>query len=69
MFDNSSSSSIYRVIRNDFRGFNNCDLVLQMQPHVISMGLSQGSGLCSSSPRKYPGTEGTKQNRHWNRRR
>jgi len=25
----------YRVIRNDCRGFNNCQLVLQMQPHVI----------------------------------
>ena len=27
---------IYRVIRNDCRCFNNCHLVLQMQPHVIS---------------------------------
>jgi len=27
---------LYRVIRNDCRGFNNCHLVLQMQPHVIS---------------------------------
>ena len=44
-------------------------LVLQMQPHVISMGLRQGSGLCSSSSRKYPGTEGTNQNRHWNHHR
>jgi len=26
----------YRVIRNDYRGFNNCHLVLQMQPYVIS---------------------------------
>jgi len=26
----------YRVIQNDCRGFNNCHLVLQMQPHVIS---------------------------------
>jgi hypothetical protein len=25
------------------------------------MGLRQGSGLCSSSSRKYPGTEGTNQ--------
>jgi len=31
----------------------------------LSMGLRQGSGLCSSSSRKYPGTEGTNQNRHW----
>jgi hypothetical protein len=27
------------------------------------MGLRQGSGLCSSSSSKYPGTEGTNQNR------
>ena len=26
----------YRVIRNDFRGFSNCHLVLQTQPNVIS---------------------------------
>ena len=26
------------------------------------MGLREGSGLCSSSSRKYPGTEGTNQN-------
>ena len=41
-------------------------LVLQMQPHVIffSMGLREGSGLCSSSSRKYPGTEGKNQSRH-----
>jgi len=32
----------------------------------LSMGLRQGLGLCSSSSRKYPGTEGTNQNRHWN---
>ena len=35
----------------------------------LSMGLRQGSGLCSSSSRKYPGTEGTNQNRHWNHHR
>jgi len=33
------------------------------------MGLRQGSGLCSSSSRKYPGAEGTNQNHHWNRHR
>ena len=27
---------LYRVIRNDCRGFNNCHLVLQMQSHAIS---------------------------------
>ena len=31
-----SGTTKYRVIRNDCRGFNNCHLVLQMQPHVIS---------------------------------
>jgi len=35
----------------------------------LSMGLRQGSGSCSYSSRKYPGTEGTNQNRHWNYRR
>jgi len=29
----------------------------------LPMGL-QGSGLCSSTSRMYPGTEGTNQNRH-----
>jgi len=32
-------------------------------------GLGQGSGLCSSPSRNYPGTEGTNQNRHWNHHR
>jgi len=35
----------------------------------LSMGLRQGSGLCSSSFRKYPGTEGINQNRNWNHHR
>jgi len=35
----------------------------------LSVGLRQGSGLCSSSSRKYPGNEGTNQNRHWNHHR
>jgi len=56
---------IHRVIQNDCMGFNN--LVIQMQPHVISFyGVTSGSGLCSFSSREYPGTEGTNQNRHWN---
>jgi len=33
------------------------------------MRLRQDSGLCSSFSRKYPGTEGTNQNCHWNRHR
>jgi len=32
----------------------------------LSMGLRQGSGLCSSSSYKYTGTEGMNQSRHWN---
>ena len=35
----------------------------------LSMGLHQGSGLCSYSSRKYPGTEGTNQNCYWNHHR
>ena len=35
----------------------------------LAMGLRQGSGLCSSSSHKYPGTEGTNQNHHWNHHR
>ena len=35
----------------------------------LSVGLRQGSGLCSFSSRKYHGTEGTNQNRHWNHHR
>jgi hypothetical protein len=35
----------------------------------ISIGLRQGSGLCFSSSRKYPGSEGRNQNRHWNHHR
>jgi len=35
----------------------------------LSVGLRQGSGLYSSSSRKYPGTEGTNQIRHWNHHR
>jgi len=35
----------------------------------LTIWLRQGSGLCSSSSRKYPGTEGTNQNRHWNHHR
>jgi len=35
----------------------------------ISMGLRQRSGLCSSYSHKYPGTEGTNENRHWNHHR
>jgi len=31
-----TGSQKYRVIRNDFRGFNNCHLVLHMEPYVIS---------------------------------
>jgi len=36
---------------------------------LLSMGLRQGSDLCSSSSRKYQGTERTNQNRYWNHHR
>jgi len=32
--------------------------------HTSDRSIRQGSGLCSSSSRKYPVTEGTNQNRH-----
>ena len=35
----------------------------------LSMGLRQGSGLCSSCSRKYSGTQGMNQNSHWNHHR
>ena len=35
-FQGTTDAGIYRVIRKDCRGLNNCHLVLQMQPHVIS---------------------------------
>ena len=35
----------------------------------LSMGLCQGSGLCSSSSHKCPGTEDMNQNSHWNHHR
>jgi len=35
----------------------------------LSMGLHQGSGLCSSSSRKYHRTEGMNQNCQWNHHR
>ena len=58
----------YRVIRNECRGFNNLSYTsfFRCNPMwFLSMGLGQRSGLCSSSSRKYPATEGTNQNRHW----
>jgi len=58
----------YRVIRNDCRSFNNLPYTSFSRCNpmwFLSMGLCQGSGLCSSSSRKYPGT----QNRHWNHHR
>ena len=48
-----------------------CHLVLQMQSHVISFyGVtSRIRFMFLLFPRKYPGTEGTNQNRHWNHHR
>jgi len=57
--------SLHLVVLDKYIHSNLVYNTLQMQPHVIfSMGLRQGSGLCSSSSRKCPGTEGTNQNRH-----
>ena len=53
----------FRVIRNDCRGFNNT-----LEIGVCSC-TDESRGLCSSSSRKYPGTEGTNQNRHTNHHR
>ena len=58
---------IVRVLttcHTQYTSFSRCNPVW-----FLSMRLRQGSGLCSSSSRKYPGTEGTNQNRHWNRHR
>ena len=45
-------------------------LFLQINPMwFLSVGLRQGSGLCSLCSRTYPGTEGTNHNRHWNHHR
>jgi len=58
---------LYRVIRNDCQVLTTASRCNPMW--FLSMWLCQGSGLCSSSSRKYPGTEGTNQNRHWNHHR
>jgi len=47
-----------------YTSFSRCNPVW-----FLSMGLCQGSALCSSSSRKHPGTEGKNQNRHWNHHR
>ena len=44
--------------------FHECRSVSIVQRQFLSMRLRQGSDLCSASSRKYPGTEGTNQNRH-----
>jgi len=55
----SDNTGLLKMIVGDIH------ITVQMQPHVISFyGLRQGSGLCSFSSRKYPGTEGTNQNCH-----
>ena len=55
---------IYSVIRNNCQGFNNCHLVLQMQPHVISFyGVTSRIGFTFLFFPMFPGTEGTNQNR------
>ena len=46
--------------------FTTGHLVLQMQPHVISFygGYVKDQVYVPPLPAKYPGTEGTNQNRH-----
>jgi hypothetical protein len=65
--ENRKYCDIYRMIQNDCRGvatsFSRCNPMW-----FLSMGLRQGSCLCSSSSRNYPGTEGTNQNRQRNHR-
>ena len=61
---------IYRVIRNDAAVLTNLNKFSRCKPMwFLSVGLRPGSGLCSSSFHKYPGTEGTNQNPHWNHHR
>jgi len=59
---------LYRVIKNDCRGFN---LVLQLQPHVISFcgGYIKDQVYVPPLPASIPETEGTNQNRHCNHHR
>ena len=59
---------LYRVTRKDFAVITTCHTQYTWD-RSICMGLRQRSGLCPSTSRKYPGTEGTNQNRHWNHRR
>ena len=60
--------TLYRVIWNDFWGFNNCHLILQMQPHVIYFyGVTSKIRFMFLLFSQYPGTGGTSQNCHWNR--
>ena len=60
----SENSKLLKMIIGVLTSFSRCN-----PTWFPSMGLRQGSGLCSSSSRKYPGTEGTNQNRHWNHHR
>ena len=67
-FTGQKFAHIYRVIKNDCQGFNNSPghLVLQMQPHVIPFyGVTSRIGFMFLLF-KYPRTEGTNQNCHWN---
>jgi len=59
-----NNTGLFKIIVGILTSFSRCNPMW-----FLSMGLRQGSGLCSSSSRKYPGTEGTNQNRHWNHHR
>ena len=65
------SKTIYRVIQNDCWGFNNCHTQYTWDGvYVFFYLIEQHSAfLLHKSFRKYPGTEGTNQNHHWNHHR
>jgi len=59
MEENTSTELFEMIVGVLTTSFSRCNPM-----RFLSMGLRQRSGLCSSSSRKYPGTEGTNQNRH-----
>ena len=56
-------AALYRVIRKDCRGFSNLSYTIHLRFLVISF---YGVTSRIRSSHKYPGTEGTNHNRHWN---
>ena len=60
------AQSVYTGLFEMIVGFlTTCHLVLQIQPNVISFyGVNVKDQVYVPLPAKYPGTEGTNQNRH-----